>query len=267
MAFERILVFGYGNMAAAMVEGWLGAGMSAGALTLYNPRTKPAPKGVRLVTAIPDERFDAVMLGFKPQMLGQAAPAMRGVTRDALVLSVLAGIDLDTLERDFPDAAGWVRFVPNLAAALGKSPNALASRGLDDGQRAEVTRLAEMLGSAEWLADELLFDLVTALTASGPAFVYRFIEALGTGAAALGLEPAQAERLTVQMVEGAAALASASPHSPGDLARRVASPGGMTQRGLDVLDDRRILARTVENALRAARDRSAEMGRAARQKH
>lgn len=267
MAFERILVFGYGNMAAAMVEGWLRAGMNADALTVYNPRLKPAPEGVRMVTEIPREHFDAVLLGFKPAMLADVAPSLhRATDARTLVLSVLAGVGLDTLCGAFPMAGGWVRIMPNLASALGKSANALVAQGLAGTQRETVTQLAEMLGSAEWFDEEAQFDLVAALVASGPGFVYRFIDALAAGATALGLESEQAQRLALRMVEGAAALALASPHSPAELARRVASPGGMTQEGLDVLDADRALARLVEDCLRAARDRSIEMGRAAREK-
>jgi pyrroline-5-carboxylate reductase len=116
----------------------------------------------------------------------------------------------------------------------------------------------------EWLESEDLMDLVTALAGSGPAFVYRFIDALAAGAAGLGLPVEQAERLAVAMVEGAASLAAASEHSPGELARRVASPGGVTQVGLDILDRDESLPRLVAECLRGARDRSAEMAEEAR---
>ncbi len=107
-------------------------------------------------------------------------------------------------------------------------------------------------------------DLVTALVGSGPAFVYRFIDALAAGAADLGLPREHADKLALSMVEGAVMLAAASPHSPGELARRVASPGGVTQIGIDVLDKDACLARLLEKTLRAARDRSAEMTEQAR---
>ncbi len=136
--------------------------------------------------------------------------------------------------------------------------------GLSNGGRKSVTDLAERLGTAEWLSGESQFDLVTALAGSGPGFTYRFIDALAEGAIRLGLEPAQAQRLAVQMVDGAGALAAASPDSPGVLAARVASPGGMTQKGLDVLDEGEALVRLMEECLRAARDRGREMAEDAR---
>ncbi|QZD92194.1 NAD(P)-binding domain-containing protein [Qipengyuania xiapuensis] len=259
-----ILIYGYGTMAGAMVDGWLRAGMDPARITAYNPRPKNVPQDITFTTEIPDRSFDAVVLGFKPHMLGDIAPGMAGVVRGGIVLSILAGVELETLAEELPDARGWVRFMPNLAVALGKSPNALVERGLGESDRAAVTALAEDLGSAEWLPDESQFELVTALAGSGPGFVYRFIDALASAASELGLEEAQAQRLAVQMVDGAGALASASEHSPRELASRVASPGGMTQKGLDVLDDGGALEKLMTNCLAAARDRGIEMGREAR---
>src|SRR5690606_18721115 len=105
---------------------------------------------------------------------------------------------------------------------------------------------------------------VTALAGSGPAFVYRFIDALAGGSARLGMDRSQADRLALAMVEGAAALAASSSDSPGILADRVASPGGVTRAGLDVLDDDSALAKLMERTLRAAAERNAEMAREAR---
>jgi pyrroline-5-carboxylate reductase len=156
--------------------------------------------------------------------------------------------------------------MPNLAVALGKAPIALAERGLDEPGRAALVALMQPLGSPEWV-EEADFDLVTALAGSGPAFVYRFIDALAEGAAELGLSRDQAGRMALAMVEGAAALAAASPHDPGELARRVASPGGTTRKGLEVLDAEDALARLVTATLRAARDRGAELAAEARRSH
>jgi len=263
--FGRIILFGYGTMAAAMLEGWLAAGLEPERFTVYNPRPKPAPAGVQFATELPDGPFDMLVLGVKPQKLGEVAGAAASLAGPETVLvSILAGVDLAALARRFPRARGIARMMPNLAVAIGKSPNALVGRGLDEAAHAGLTDMAQRLGSAEWLTDEAQFDLVTALAGSGPGFVYRFIDALASGAAALGLEPEQAERLAVQMVEGAVALAAASDASPGELARRVASPGGMTQRGLDVLDEDRALEALVARCLAATRDRGRELAAAAR---
>jgi len=179
------------------------------------------------------------------------------------ILSLLAGVELATLAERFPSAAAHVRVMPNLAVALGKAPIALVEQGLDEAGRAALVALMESLGTPEWV-EEAQFDLVTALAGSGPAFVYRFIDALAQGATALGLPREQAQRLAVAMVEGAAALVAVSPDGPGELARRVASPGGTTQKGLDVLDADQALVKLLAETLRAARDRGAELAAEAR---
>lgn len=259
-----ILICGCGNMGGAMLAGWLAAGLDPARFTVVDPVLAEAPARVRLLRKVPDERFDVVLLGIKPQSLPEVAPDLGPATRGAVVLSILAGAELATLAAAFPEASGLVRVMPNLAAALGKSPMGLFAQGLDDAARAAVEALLAPLGTAEWLASEDQLDAVTALAGSGPAFVYRFIAALAEGGAALGLDPEQADRLARAMVEGAAALAAASPESPTELARRVTSPGGTTAAGLAVLDADGAFAALVAATLKAARDRGAELAQAAR---
>jgi len=256
----RFFQFGCGNMGGAMLAGWLAGGFDPAAFTVIDPYLAAAPAGVRHLDAAPDEvPADVVLLGFKPHQLGTAAPAIAPLIGDTtLVLSILAGVDMATLRATFPQAGAIVRVMPNLAAAIGKSPIALFGDA-KGAARGHTDALMAPLGQAEWLAHESDMDLVTALAGSGPAFVYRFIDALASGAAALGLPREQADRLALAMVEGAAQLAAASPHGPAELARRVASPGGVTQIGLDVLDADDRLTRLIEDTLKGARDRSAEM--------
>lgn len=264
MAVESILLIGCGNMGGAMLAGWLASGMEPTRFTVVDPYLAAAPTGVELLRELPPGRFDAILLGVKPQLLGDVAPDLARLAGDGtLLLSILAGVELASLAARFPQAAGLVRIMPNLAAAIGKSPIALAGRGLDAAARDAVTALMAPLGTPEWL-DEGQFDAVTALAGSGPAFVYRFIDAMAEGAAALGLPAEQAQRLALAMVEGAGALASASEHAPGELALRVASPGGTTEAGLKVLDADGALSRLAAATIKAAADRSAEMARAAR---
>jgi pyrroline-5-carboxylate reductase len=263
--FNSILLVGCGNMAGAMLQGWLAAGVPPARFTIADPAPRELPAGVRKLDAIPAEgEFDTILLGVKPQSLAAVAPQVERLAGPgAVVVSILAGVELAVLEGHFPRAGGLVRLMPNLAAALGKSPIAVAARGLDEAGRGAAIDWLAPLGTPEWIGEED-FDLVTALAGSGPAFVYRFIDALAAGSAGLGLPADKAQRLALAMVEGAAALAAASPHDPGELARRVASPGGVTQAGLDALDDGDSLGRLVERTLRAARDRSAEMAAEAR---
>lgn len=262
---DSILIVGCGNMGGAMLAGWLAGGLAPSRFTVLDPVLAEAPAGVELLRELPERRFDAVLLGVKPQLLGDVAPQLaRLAGAETVVLSILAGVELASLAGRFPQAGGLVRIMPNLAAAIGKSPVALFTQGLDAEDQASVAALMQPLGQVEWLAEEAQFDLVTALAGSGPAFVYRFIDALAEAAATLGLPRDQADRLALATVEGAAALAAASPHGPGELARRVASPGGTTEAGLKALDADRALARLVEATLAAAAERGAEMARAAR---
>lgn len=258
---DSILIIGCGNMGGAMLRGWLAAGFDPARFTVVDPFLAAVPDGVALHRDLPDAvSQDAVLLGVKPQGFAELVDSLAPrLGSGPLVLSILAGIGLESLAAALPGARGWVRIMPNLAAALGKSPLALVAQGSGEADRAAVADLLAPLGTPEWLAGEDLFDLATALVGSGPAFVYRFIDALAAGGAALGFAPAQAERLALAMVEGAAELARHSPHSPGELAQMVASPGGTTEAGLKVLDHDAALARLVEATLRAARDRGAEL--------
>lgn len=267
---HKMLMVGCGNMGGAMLRGWLASGFAPARFTVIDPGLAEAPAGVRLrrdmleadSAAAP---FDAVLLGIKPQLFDQVAPSLAGlVGPDTVVLSILAGVQLASLSARLPQARAVVRIMPNLAAAIGKSPVVLAGQEVSSSLAEEITALMAPLGLPEWLADEGLFDAVTALVGSGPAFVYRFIAALSQGGAELGLSREQAGRMALAMVEGAAALAALSPVEPVELARRVTSPGGTTAAGLKVLDDGDTLARLVAATLRAARDRGAEMAADAR---
>lgn len=262
----EVLILGCGNMGGAMLAGWLAAGVPL-ELTVVDPVVTEVPAGVRLLRQVPAERFDMVLLGIKPQLLGEVAPALAPVlTAETVLLSILAGAELASLAGHFPVNGGIVRLMPNLAAAIGKSPIGLFGEGLTAEVRAAVTALMEPLGTSEWLAREADLDAVTALAGSGPAFVYRFIEALAAGGGALGLDPEQAQRLALSMVEGAAMLAAGSGEAPGELARRVTSPGGTTAAGLAVLDEGAALERLIAATLRAARDRGAGLAAEARAK-
>ncbi|MCB2087559.1 MAG: pyrroline-5-carboxylate reductase [Sphingomonadaceae bacterium] len=262
--FNSILLVGCGNMGGAMLRGWLASGIAPASFTIVDPQLDSAPQGVTLLRDYPQGAFDAILLGVKPQMLDAVAGDVAPLAgKDTVILSMLAGVELDTLQARFPAAKGYVRVMPNLAASLGKSPVGMAESGLDDAQRDALAALMDRLGAAEWIA-EAQFNLVTALAGSGPGFVYRFIDALAAGGANLGLPPETAQRLALAMVEGASALAAQSADSPAILAQRVASPGGTTEAGLKVLDDGAAMARLVEETLRAARDRGEELAEMAR---
>lgn len=260
----RLLIIGCGNMGGAMLTGWLAAGEDPARFAVLDPALAAAPGGVALYRDPAEARaaggFEAVLLGFKPQQLASLAPDLADLCGAGVTVhSLLAGITLAQLASAFPAARAHVRVMPNLAAAIAKSPLILAERGLDDAGRAEALALFDRLGTALWLADEAQFDLVTALAGSGPGFVYRFIDALASAAAALGLERGLADRLALAMVEGAAALAASADAPPATLADRVASPGGMTREGLNILDHDRALVTLMIATLRATRDKGAQL--------
>jgi len=264
---RRLLILGCGHMGGAMLAGWLAAGWQAARFTVVDRSLPAAPAGVTLLRALPASGdYDAILLGIKPQALDEVAPGVaRLAGRGTVVLSVLAGVELASLAARLPAASGLVRVMPNLAVAIGKSPLGLVEQGLDADARARVSALLTPLGPPEWLADEALLHAVTALAGSGPAFVYRFIDALAVAGERLGLPREQAARLALTMVEGAVLLAAGSEYTPGELARRVASPGGTTQAGLDVLDAGDALAGLLARTLAAAQGRSVVLAEAARQ--
>ena len=264
VTYNSILIVGCGNMGGAMLTGWLAGGAAPERFTVVDPVLAEVPEGVTLLRELPDAQFDLILLGVKPQVFGDVAPQVEPLAGEGVtVLSMMAGVELASLAARLPRARAYARIMPNLSAALGKSPLGLAGLGLDDAGRAAIDDFVAPLGRGEWIAEEH-FDLVTALSGSGPAFVYRFIDALATGAERLGMDRAQADRLALATVEGASALAARSDASPAELARRVTSPGGTTAAGLQVMDGDEVLLRLLEGTLRAARDRGAEMAAAAR---
>ncbi len=264
---NHLLIIGCGNMGGAMLAGWLAAGEDPARFSVLDPALPEAPDGVTLYRSADEAAgagHGAVLLGFKPQQLGQLGPGLQGLTGEGVtVCSLLAGITCDQLGAAFPASQAHVRVMPNLAARIGKSPVILAERGLDAPARDALFALFDTLGSAVWLDDETQFDLVTALAGSGPGFVYRFIDALAGAAIDLGLDQATADALALATVEGAAALAAASDVGPATLADRVASPGGMTREGLNVLDDGEALRRLLTDTLRATAEKGAALSRGA----
>lgn len=263
---NQLLIIGCGNMGGAMLAGWLRAGIEPARFAVLDPALPEAPQGVALyrdAAEVPGTH-DAVMLGFKPQQLRALGPGLQGLTGEGVtVCSLLAGITRAQLAAAFPGAGSHVRVMPNLAARINKSPVILCESGLGEGAREDVIALFGSLGTAIWLEDEARFDLVTALAGSGPGFVYRFIDALAGAAVELGLDRAVAEQLALVTVDGASALAAAADVGPGELADRVASPGGMTREGLNVLDEGAALRRLLAETLRATAEKGAELSRGA----
>jgi pyrroline-5-carboxylate reductase len=262
----RLLMVGAGNMGGAMLHRWIADGMDPANVTVVSPSGRPMPAGVAVVPAIPaadDATFDAILLALKPQQL----PTLRGGAlaghAPRMLISILAGVEEATLAT-MCDAGAVVRAMPNLPVAIGRGVTALHSSTADPAIRDTVTALMRPLGLVEWIAAEGQFDDVTALAGCGPAFVFRFADALAQAASALGLPADQAARLALATLDGSASMAAAAGESPAVLADRVASPGGSTRKGLDVLDRRDGLVALLTDTRAASARRNREMAAAAR---
>ncbi len=257
---------GCGNKAGAMLRRWVDAGADPRRFLVIRPSGAPVTPGIEVVTQIPEGPPPAIaMLGVKPQKLDEVVPRLTGALGpDTLLVSILAGVEAATLRARFPAARAIVRAMPNTPVALGKGVVDLYSEGLDAAGRQEVDALMAPLGHSEWFDDEELFALAGHLTGAGPAFVYRFIDAMAAAAAQLGMPFEQAGRLALRMVEGAGALAAGADEAPAELARRVASPGGTTEAGLRVLDNEQALATLILRTLEASRRRGRELAAATR---
>jgi pyrroline-5-carboxylate reductase len=252
-------------MGCAMLRGWIAGGVSPDRLTVIDPAAKDLPEGIALYrsAAEVDRSFGTALLAIKPQMLVALAPEIAPLLApDALLVSILAGAKSETLKHHFP-TANIVRLMPNLSASIGKSPLGLYSDDLTDEGKQQLEVLLTPLGTPVWLSDEAQMDVVTALAGSGPAFVYRFIDALAKGGVEAGLTSEMAAQLALATVEGAASLAATSDESPAELAARVTSPGGTTAAGLAVLDGDAALDNLIAATLRAAAERGAELAKGA----
>jgi len=259
-------LIGCGNMAGAMLERWLFCGLDPRQVTVVRPSGRAVADKVRVLTVLPEDEVPAlVLLGVKPQKLGEVAPVVLPVLQpETILVSILAGVEQATLHARFPAPGTIVRAMPNTPVRLGKGVVDLYSDSEDREARGAVDALMKPLGLAEWFPDEASFALAGHLTGAGPAFLFRFIDALAGAAAELGLPPDQAERLARGMVEGAGALAAASNVPPSELARRVASPGGTTEAGLEILDERDRLRSLILRTLDASRRRGLALAAAAR---
>lgn len=256
-----LTMLGCGNMGGAMLARWLDAGLPAERVTVIN-RSGIAPlPGVRTLTSAPAEAPEVLVVAVKPHQLDVAAATIAAMpVPPAVLVSILAGVDQATLRERLP-AKAIVRAMPNLPVAIGQGVTLLHG---DADARAVADALAAPLGLAEWIADEAQFDAATALAGSGPGFLFRYVDALAAAGAAMGLDKEQAARLALATVAGAAAQAAGADAAPGELARRVASKGGSTQAGYDVLDADDALVGLLTRMLEAATRRNAEMGAAAR---
>jgi pyrroline-5-carboxylate reductase len=252
-------------MAGQMLTRWLDCGLDPAQVTVVRPSGRAVAPGVAVMTNYPASLPDGttVLLGMKPYQIGDVASLLAPLCRpDTRIVSILAGTTLAELRHRFPAARAIVRAMPNLPVGLGAGVTALYTDGATTAQaRAAIDALIAPLGLAEWIADEALFNSVTALSGCGPAFLFRFVDALARAGEAIGIPADQAARMAMATVRGSAEMAVRASDSPATLADRVASPGGMTREGLNVLDAGDRLLTLLTDTLTAARDRGEAMAR------
>lgn len=262
---KTLWLIGCGNMAGAMLRRWIAAGTVRGEdVFVLNRGDRELPEGVRQGRVLPDGALpDAAMLGVKPQQIDEVARQIAArIAGVPLLVSILAGADEAAVAERF-DARAIVRAMPNLPVELGKGVVVLHSDSADADARAGVEALMAPLGLVEWV-DAERYNTAGCLSGCGPAFVYRFIDALAAAGVQAGVPAEQAMRLALATVEGGALLAAGSSDTPDTLANRVASPGGSTRAGLNVLDADDALKQLLAETLAASVRRDAEMAAAAR---
>jgi len=269
-----VAFIGGGNMATALIGGLVQSGRPAASVLVIDPsesqRAALASRwGVRTAgtAAATGAGLDAaglVVWAVKPQLFAEAAAPCAPRLAGALHLSVMAGVRCDTIARAMglePAAARIVRSMPNTPALIGRGIAGLyATPAVGDAERAQVEQVLAPTGRTLWVPREADLDAVTALSGSGPAYVFYFIEAMVQAGSEMGLDPAAARQLAQETFAGAAALAAASDESPATLRERVTSKGGTTYAALTSLEASGVKAAFVA-ALHAARDRAEELGR------
>lgn len=263
---QRIVFIGGGNMASAIISGLLKQGHAAAALHVVEPGAAQRDKlraefGVTSEPAIDASLADAglVVWAVKPQVFAEAARPGVPVLSQALQLSVMAGIRVETISKAL-HTSRVVRTMPNTPALIGQGITALyAAPAVNAAERALAERLLSGTGSTLWVDAQADLDAVTALSGSGPAYVFFFLEAMLQAAAEMGLAAGVGRKLALATFAGATALADASPEAPSTLRERVTSKGGTTHAALQCLEQHGVKAAFVA-ALHAARQRAAELG-------
>lgn len=264
----RILLLGGGNMGGAMLQGWIEAGLLSAPVHVVDPRPGPALEGliasgaIRHSTVVPKGPFDVVVVAVKPQMLEEALPSLRAALDEAtIVISVVAGKTIASHER-LLGPHPTIRAMPNTPALIGRGiTGCFANAAANAEVRAKAEALLTASGAVVWVEHEADIDAVTAVSGSGPAYVFHLAEALAAAGESLGLSPALAMTLARHTVAGAGELMIRSDHAPDQLRRNVTSPNGTTQAALEVLMDPKGLTSLMTKAVTAARDRARELSK------
>ncbi|MEN3953038.1 pyrroline-5-carboxylate reductase [Iodidimonas sp. SYSU 1G8] len=267
-ASAPLVLVGGGRMGSAMLAGWLAEGMAADAVVVVEPDEESAARlrhyhpGVRLIADLASLDADpsVVVLAVKPQIMNQVLAAAASYP-GALFLSIAAGKTIGYFAEAFGPSAAIVRAMPNTPAAIGRGMTVcVANTHVTPAQRLLCTGLLEAVGTVAWIDNEKLMDAVTAVSGSGPAYVFYLIECMAAAGQAAGLPAELADMLARQTVSGAGALVEASEtESVGTLRRNVTSPNGTTEAAMNILMGENGLAPLIRHAVEAASRRSKEL--------
>jgi len=257
---------GCGNMAGAILDGWRAAEIDLSPVTVIRPSGK-AVDGVRVVSSVADAGPPPklVVLGFKPQKLNDVAPELRQrLSSRTVIVSMLAGVQCESLRERFPGAGAIIRAMPNLPVAVRRGVTGLFSSDLDEVAREEIGNLFSALGFAMWMADEGRLAALGSVAGAGPAYVARFIAALTKAGVNRGLSEEIAATIARETVLGTAWMAATTGEDMASIAKRVASPKGTTEAGLAVLDGEAALDDLIAATINAAFVRGLELADEAR---
>lgn len=260
-----LALIGAGKMGAALLRGWLAAGTPADRIAVVDPHA--CDEIVALADSSgfalnpPAEPAQTIVLAIKPQMLEAAAPDLAPwFSDDSLLISILAGKTIDALSARLPARAA-VRAMPNTPASIGRGvTGAFANSHVSPAQREKADALLSAVGAVEWVGSEAAIDAVTAISGSGPAYVFHLVEALALAGEKLGLPPDLSARLARATVEGSGELLFRAPEiSPAILRKNVTSPGGTTEAALKILMGPDGFGPLLEKAAAAAEQRAREL--------
>jgi len=262
-----IVLVGAGKMGGAMLDAWLALGLPPASVVVIEPQPAPeltalSSRGLKLNPLLKDVReVSAIVIAVKPQVAPVVVPTLAPLlTPNTVMLSIMAGRTLGFLEGALAQQTALVRAMPNTPAAIGRGitvavPNAKVSQR----QRTLAHTLLAATGLVEWVTDEGLMDAVTAVSGSGPAYVFLLVEALTHAGTSAGLPPELAAKLARATVSGSGELLHRSPLDPATLRQNVTSPGGTTGAALDVLMAADGMTALMSRAVLAATRRSREL--------
>ena len=238
----RLVLVGAGKMGSAMLDGWLARGLKPKQVTVIEPQPSKALKALarRGLGINPKGKIGpatAVVVAVKPQTAPEAVPPLARYTdKTTLVLSIMAGRTIGFLEKSLPLGTAIVRAMPNTPAAIGRGISVVVANGkVSARQRKQASDLLAAIGKVEWISDEALMDAVTALSGSGPAYLFLLAEAMTKAGIAAGLPADLAAKLARETVTGSAELLHRSDLDVAALRQNVTSPGGTTAAALEVL--------------------------------